>query len=86
MNRELEIKLEILRKLTQVGPSYPLPESTLIQHVQLLVKPPPDPSEIQDLLRTLDSLLLVQHVPALLGGLKWRITEAGKAELAAARR
>lgn len=83
--RELEIKLEILRKLNQVGPSYPLPETTIVQHVQLLVKPPPDQSDILDMLHTLDAQLMVKSVPAVLGGLKWRITEAGKAELSLSR-
>ena len=80
MQREQEIRREILRKLTQVGPSYPLPESTLIAHVQMLVKPPPDPHEIKDQIAWLDAHLLLSDVPAVLGGLKYRITEAGKAE------
>jgi hypothetical protein len=80
MQREQEIRREILRKLTQVGPSYPLPESTLIAHVQMLVKPPPEPHEIKDQIAWLDAHLLLSDVPAVLGGLKYRITEAGKAE------
>ena len=81
MEREQEIRREILRKLNQVGPSYPLPESTLIAHVQLLVKPPPEPHEIKDQIAWLDAKLLISDVPAVLGGLKYRITEAGKAEV-----
>jgi len=81
MEREQEIRREILRKLTQVGPSYPLPEATLLQHVQLLVKPPPEQHEIRDQITWLDARLLISSVPAVLGGLKYRITEAGKAEI-----
>ena len=81
MMREQEIRREILRKLNQVGSSYPLPELTLVQHVQMLIKPPPQEHEIRDAITWLGARLLIKDVPAVLGGLKYCITEAGKAEI-----
>lgn len=83
MNRDVEIKLEMLRKLHDAAKlNYLTPEKVLFQHVQLLVKPPPLTTEMAECLATLESQRLVMGVHNALGGpVRWKITDNGTAEL-----
>ena len=83
MNRDVEIKLTMLRKLQDAAKlNYLTPQTILFQHVQLLVKPPPLTSEMEQCLNTLESQRFVMGVHNALGGpVRWKITDNGSAEL-----
>jgi hypothetical protein len=88
MNRDADIKLEILRKLNDArAVNYLTPQKMLFEQVAALVtvgsdKPPPTPAEFKDCLDTLESTGLVKGVTSALGGpLRWKITDAGRGEL-----
>jgi len=84
MEREIEIKLEMLRKLSDAGKlNYLLPEKILFQHVQMMIKPPPLTSEMQGCLSALEERRLVMgvHNAAMGGPVRWKITDNGTAEL-----
>jgi hypothetical protein len=83
MNRDVEIKLEILRKLNDArATNYLTPEKMLFQQVQSLVKKL-ELAEFKESLDTLDGKGLVKGVTSALGGpLRWKITDAGRGELA----
>lgn len=74
------LKCEILRALWQCR-SYLLPEPTLHHQLRLLLRPVPADAEFQAALRELDAAHLIIAARDALGGpLKWRLTDAGRAE------
>lgn len=83
MERAVEIKLEMLRKLSDAGKlNYLMPEKILFQHVQLMIKPPPETQELKNCLTELESKRLVKGVENALGGpVRYKITDNGTAEL-----
>lgn len=80
--RKLQVNLEILRALEQVAP-LGLMEHTLKTQVQILVNPTPLASEIASALSYLESNRFVIAIRGELeSGVKWSVTDTGRAKLA----
>jgi len=79
----MTIYLDILRALEGCR-GFLLPEPTLLNDLRLTRMPPPTVTEFREALETLESRRLITSVRSDLGGpIKWRITDAGRGELAA---
>lgn len=82
MNRSAEIRLAILRDLAHVPAGLLRRDEDIRNRVQLQIVPEPSRAEVETELRVLDSLRLITGVPnAVSAEMRWRITDAGKAEL-----
>lgn len=74
------LKCEILRALSQCR-GYLLPEPTLHHQLRLLLRPAPAEADFHAALRELDAAHLIIGARDALGGpVKWRLTDAGRAE------
>ena len=82
MNRTAEIRLAILRDLAHVHAGLLRREDDIRCRVQLQVVPAPSRAEIETELKELDALRLITGISnKLTGEMRWRITDAGQAEL-----
>ena len=82
MNRTAEIRLAILRDLAHVPAGLLRREEDLRCRVQLQVVPSPSRAEIETELKELDALRLITGISnKITGEMRWRITDAGQAEL-----
>ena len=78
----MNLKLDILRALKNCQ-GYLMPEPSLLNNLRLTCVPPPSVAEFCDGMVFLELRKLITSVRPELGGpLKWRITDAGLAELA----
>lgn len=82
MNRSSAIRLAILRDLGHLPAGFLRREEDIRNRVQLQIVPEPSRAEIETELRELDALRLITGIPnTLTQEMRWRITDAGKAEL-----
>ncbi|MBS5507741.1 MAG: hypothetical protein KHX31_03810 [Akkermansia sp.] len=82
MNRSSEIRLAILRDLAHVPEGLLRREEDIRHRVQLQIIPEPSRAEIEAELKELDALRLITGISnKITGEMRWRITDAGKAEL-----
>lgn len=82
MNRTAEIRLAILRDLAHVPAVMQSLEDDIRCRVQLQVVPAPSRAEIETELKELDALRLITGISnKITGEMRWRITDAGQAEL-----
>lgn len=78
----MNLHLDILRVLKNCN-GYLLPEPSLLNDLRLSCVPPPTVSEFCDGMVFLELRKLITSIRPELGGpLTWRITDAGRAELA----
>lgn len=78
--RKLQLAIEILRALSSCEP-VAVREETLRTQVQILVSPTPVVSELREVLTWLENSSLAVAVRGEFG-VKWAITDSGKAKLA----
>lgn len=82
MNRSAEIRLAILRDLAHVPDGLLRRETDIRCRVQLQIVPSPSRAEIEAELKELDALRLITGIAnKITSEMRWRITDAGKAEL-----
>lgn len=82
MNRSAEIRLAILRDLAHVPAGLLRRDADIRHRVQLQIIPEPSRAEIEAELQELDALRLITGISNnLTQEMRWRITDAGKAEL-----
>lgn len=82
MNRSAEIRLAILRDLAHVPAGLLRRDEDIRCRVQLQIVPAPSRAEIETELKELDALRLITGISNnITGEMRWRITDAGKAEL-----
>lgn len=82
MNRTTEIRLAILRDLAHVPAGLLRRDEDIRCRVQLQVVPSPSRAEIETEMKELDALRLITGISnKITGEMRWRITDAGQAEL-----
>ena len=82
MNRSAEIRLAILRDLAHVPAGLLRREEDIRCRVQLQIIPEPSRAEVEAELKELDALRLITGISnKITGEMRWRITDAGQAEL-----
>lgn len=82
MNRSAEIRLAILRDLAHVPAGLLRRDDDIRCRVQLQIVPTPSRAEIEAELKELDALRLITGISnKVTGEMRWRITDAGLAEL-----
>lgn len=82
MNRSAEIRLAILHDLAHVPAGLLRREEDIRCRVQLQIIPSPSRAEIEAELKELDALRLITGISnKITGEMRWRITDAGQAEL-----
>lgn len=82
MNRSAEIRLAILRDLAHVPAGLLRREEDIRCRVQLQIIPEPSRAEVEAELKELDALRLITGISnKITEEMRWRITDAGKAEL-----
>ncbi|MBS5507247.1 MAG: hypothetical protein KHX31_01290 [Akkermansia sp.] len=82
MNRSAEIRLAILRDLAHVPDGLLRRDTDIRCRVQLQIVPSPSRAEIETELKELDALRLITGISnKITGEMRWRITDAGQAEL-----
>lgn len=78
----MNLRLDILRALKNYE-GYLTPEPSLLNELRMTCVPPPTVAEFSQAMEFLELRILITSVRPDLGGpLKWRITDAGRAELA----
>lgn len=82
MNRTAEIRLAILRDLAHLPEGFLRREEDIKIRVRNQIVPESSRTEVETELRVLDGLRLITGIPNTISGeMRWRITDAGKAEL-----
>ena len=82
MNRSAEIRLAILRDLAHVPAGLLRRDEDIRCRVQLQIVRAPSRAEIETELKELDALRLITGISnKITGEMRWRITDAGQAEL-----
>jgi hypothetical protein len=77
----MTVKAQILNALDRCN-GLLMPEPTLLNDIRLLTVPAPTATEFYSALRELEAARLVVSVRSeLMGAIKWRLTDAGKAAL-----
>jgi hypothetical protein len=80
-HREPQLRLEILRILDACR-GYLLPQTTLRNHLALLLAPAPEEAEFAAALQALAGQSAILALPSALGGeTRWKITDEGRALL-----